>query len=137
MNYDFNDGFHDFEEGFLSDNRDPMDAPSQDFDWEQLYAMLGEEVTHDQQPTELVTRLVQLIVPPTSHHVSIRAIGLRAIALAWILNPGHFPGNPSLRELAKRCGVNPPTIARLTGELSRLTGWRNRAQRHAWNWKKG
>ena len=126
---------YDFDDGFLSVNRDPMDAPQQDFDWQQLDQSYGEEGASDPRCSEAVTRLVQLLLPPDSEQLKPKAIGLRVIALAWVLNPAYFSGSPSLRQLAKRCGVNAPTLARLTGEFSRMTGLRNRAQRHAWNWR--
>ena len=128
---------YDFDDGFMSGDRDPMDAPDQDFDLEQLYQALGEESTSNTERSEVVTRLLQLLIPADSKKLRPKAIGLRIIALAWVLNPALFADSPSARTLARRCGVNAPALARHTGEISRKTGLRNRAQRHAWNWKKG
>jgi hypothetical protein len=126
----------DFDEGFLSESRDPLDAPHQNFDWELLYERLDEGKVEGPARDQLIARLVQLVISNDSERLIPKKIGLRIIALAWVLNPAYFPGSPSLRQLAKRCGVTAPTLARLTGEFSRMTGLRNRAQRHAWNWKK-
>jgi hypothetical protein len=52
-----------------------------------------------------------------------------------VLRPdGIFTNYTSLRELARRCGVQHSTLAKHTGHYSRYLGWRNRGQRHAWNW---
>jgi hypothetical protein len=59
---------------------------------------------------------------------------MRLIALAWVLSPGYFEGSPSIRKLARRCGIRIAALANYTGYYSRLLRWRNRGQRHAWNW---
>ena len=126
-----------FDEGRMAKNRDPLDAPNQDFDWERLYQRLSEDVRegdNDKRLAEAVTRLLQMLVPPVQRGIRIEAMGLRLVALAWVLNPGYFTGAPSLRQLARRCGVTPAALARYTGQYSRLIRWRHRGQRHAWNW---
>ncbi len=128
----------DFDEGRLSEQRDPIDAQDLDFDWRQLYERLSEDIASDQverQLAETITRLLQTLIPLRQRYLPPIEIGLNVIALAWVLNPAYFEGSPSLRQLARRCGVQPATLARHTGRFSRLIGWRNRAQRHAWNWR--
>jgi hypothetical protein len=128
----------DFHEDLQSDKRDPVDAQSQEFDWQRLYQRLSEDVASDQverQLAETITRLLQTLIPLRQRYLPPIEIGLNVIALAWVLNPACFEGSPSLRQLARRCGVQPATLARHTGRYSRLIGWRNRAQRHAWNWR--
>jgi hypothetical protein len=61
-------------------------------------------------------------------------VGLRVIALAWVLNPAYFEGSPSVSELANLCGVRAAALAAYTGHYSRLIGWRNRSQCHSRNW---
>lgn len=128
----------EFNEAMLSDDRDPVDATSQEFDWQHLLERLGEDATHqdDDRPFALaVIRLLEVLLSKTEKSMYPQSIGLRVIALAWVLNPGYFEGSPSLRDLARRCRVKPATLARFTGEASRFIGFRNRAQRHAWNWR--
>ena len=129
----------EFDETILADERDPIDSADQDFDWTQLYRRLGEDAAShgdDAKLAEAVVRLLEALVAKTDRPMHPQSVGLRVIALAWVLNPGYFDGSPSLRDLAKRCRVQPATLARFTGEVSRFIGWRNRAQRHAWNWQR-
>ena len=131
---------HGFYEGFLSDDADPIDSVSQDFDWKLLYRRLNEEACEadlDMKLAETIARFIQMLVGNAPGRIHPLHIGLKIIALAWVLNPGYFHDSPSLRQLAKRCGVTPATLAHLTGHYSRFIHWRNRAQRHAWNWDKG
>jgi hypothetical protein len=126
-----------FNEGMLSNNRDPVDAADQDFDWQRLYAQLGEDARsgdYDRELAETVIRLLEVLVKKRDRPMYPMSVGLRVIALAWVLNPAYFKGCPSARDLAKRCRVKPSTFARFTGEASRMIRWRNRGQRHAWNW---
>jgi hypothetical protein len=128
----------DFAEDRSADGRDPMDAASQDFDWQHLYRRLCEDASdadQDQRLAEAVTRLLQMLVPCSERQIRPDSVGLRVIALAWVLNPAYFGGSPSLRQVARRCGVTQGTLAHHTGRHSRLIGWRNRAQQHAWNWR--
>jgi len=128
----------EFNEAMLSDDRDPVDATSQEFDWQSLLERLGEPPENDISPqpfAQAVIRLLELLLSKTERPMHPQSVGLRVIALAWVLNPAYFEGSPSLRDLAVRCGVKPATLARFTGEASRFIGWRNRAQRHAWNWR--
>jgi hypothetical protein len=89
----------------------------------------------NQQLAEVVTRLLQLLIPYRTGRIQPVSVGLNLIALAWVLHPAYFGGSPSLRDLARRCGVQPSTLATHTGHYSRFLGWRNRGQRHAWNWR--
>ena len=126
-----------FYEGFISEEADPVDAASQDFDWKLLYRRLNEEACEagiDEKLAQTVTRLIQLLVGNSRGRIHPPYIGLKIIALAWVLNPGYFHDSPSLRELARRCGVTPAKLAHMTGHFSRFIQYRNRAQRHAWNW---
>ena len=128
----------DFAEDRVADCCDPVDAANQDFDWQRLYQRLCEDASdpdQDKRLAEAVTRLLQMLVPYSERQIRPDSVGLRVIALAWVLNPAYFGGSPSLRELAGRCGTTQSALARHTGRYSRLIGWRNRAQQHAWNWR--
>jgi hypothetical protein len=128
-----------FQEDHIAESADPVDSLTQDFDWKLLYARLNEEACEahlDPRLADTVARLITLLVADSGRRVKPASVGLRVIALAWVLNPGYFQDSPSLRRLASRCGVTRATLAHLTGHYSRFLGWRNRAQRHAWNWKR-
>lgn len=129
---------HGYDDERLSDARDPLDARDQGFDWQGLYRQLSEDAQdehNDKRSSEAVVRLLALLLPRlSSRRIQPESIGLRLIALAWVLNPGYFEGSPSVARLAKRCGVRAAALANFTGYYSRLLAWRNRGQRHAWNW---
>lgn len=117
-----------------------LETATQDFDWDALYAHLdadAREDGNDKNPVEVVTRLLEMFLPAPGQPVIPSRIGLRVIALAWVLNPAYFEGDPSMSELAARCGVRLPTLAKRTGHFSRVIRWRNHWQRHSWNWAKG
>ncbi|MCP5524098.1 MAG: hypothetical protein H7A46_21380 [Verrucomicrobiales bacterium] len=110
-----------------------------DFDWQTLYDRLGEDArkaSNDPRMVEFVVRLLEILLPGSCTRLNARQVGLRVIALAWVLSPAYFDGTPSIRELAARCGVPRSVMTALTGEMSRLIGWRNGAQQHAWNWQR-
>lgn len=128
-----------FHEDLLADNLDPLDAKNPETEFAQLFDRLCEDATNgenDRDVAELVVRLLQMFVPNRRKQIVPRTVGLRIIALAWVLSPAYFEGSPSLHNLAKRCGATPTVLANYTARFSRLIQWRNRAQQHAWNWRK-
>lgn len=130
-----------FDETRIAKNRDPLDARNQDFEWDELLERLSEDARAEQTDKSLaqtVRRLIQILVPVyEKRRLWAKSLGLRLIALAWVLDPGYFEGSPSLAELARRANVTPAKLAHHAGRFSRLLGWRHRGQRHAWNWRKG
>jgi hypothetical protein len=129
-----------FDEARRAKSRDPLDAIGQDFDWAELYRALDGEAPEAEAVKrfeEIVVRLMQLVIPKPRGRVFPRTIGLRLLALAWLLRPDFLGESQSLRRLAYRAGATPAKLSRHAGHLSRLLGWRNRGQRHAWNWSKG
>lgn len=128
-----------FDDSYPPDDRDPIDGQSGDFAWNEVFERSdsgdGLDTTSDQQ-VETIGRLMHLLLADAqAGRINPKTVGLRVIAVAWVLNPSHYPDAPSLRKLAERCGVSPAALAFYTGEVSRQTGIRNRAQRHAANWK--
>ncbi len=126
-----------FNEAYRSAAQDPLNAPDQDFDWQGLYQRLNEDAAsgaNDHQLSQVVIRLLQMLLPLSGRRIQPESLGMRLIALAWVLSPGYFEGTPSIRKLARRCGVRFAALANYTGYYSRLLRWRNRGQRHAWNW---
>lgn len=112
---------------------------SQDFDWSTLSDRLGEEkepYAGAAKDLEVLCKVLNLLLGNADgEKINVRRVGLNVIGLGWVLNPGLFDGSPSVRTLARRCGVSAAALADATGRISRLIGWRNRAQSHAWNWK--
>lgn len=130
----------DFNDGYPPKFIDPLDAPSLDFDWDSAFRNL-DEVTDaeagETPPAEVLAALLRfLLASAQGERVNPRNLGLFLIAIGWVLSPANFEGSPSAAVLAERCGVSPSTFAVYTGEASRVLNWRNRAQRHAWNYKK-
>jgi hypothetical protein len=126
-----------FIEKYNQDDHDALERVSADFDWEGLYAHLDADSRNggnDPRLAEAVARLLQMFLPLDGKSVRPQTVGLRVIALAWVLSPGYFEGSPSLTELSERCDVGAATLAQFTGEFSRLIGWRNRSQQRGWNW---
>ena len=115
---------------------DPLTSAVADFNWEELYERLdGPSAFESQDRVELAQGLIRLLLGSDIDAApNPKAVGLRAIALAWVLSPAYFPDAPSLRKLALACGVSPAALAQHTGEISRQIQFRSRAQRHAANW---
>ena len=127
----------DFNEALLAETLEPLEAAAREFDWENLYARLDADAGDDANQKDLaeaVRRLLQMLLPSPGQPVSPNRVGLRVIALAWVLSPGYFDDSPSLHELAERCGISAATLGELTGQVSRVIGWRNRPQQRGWNW---
>lgn len=78
----------EFDDEFMADNRDPLDAPDQGFDWQALYQRLNEDAAsgnNDQRLSQTVIGLLQMLLPLSSRRIQPESLGLRLIALAWVL----------------------------------------------------
>ena len=128
-----------FNEAYRADHLDPVDGQVADFDWPGVLERLdGSEgtVTNSPEQTETIMQLLTLLLADAQGtRINAKAIGMRLIALGWVLNPANYPNSPSLRALAERCAVSPAALAHHSGAISRETGIRNRSQRHAANWR--
>lgn len=128
-----------FDESYVAHDRDRLDAVSQDFPWAEIFERLdsGEGLAASgPDQSEAILRLMNLLLSDAQGtRINPKTVGLRLLAIGWVMNPANYPGSPSLRELARRCGVSAAALAFHTGAISRATGIRNRAQRHAGNWK--
>ena len=130
----------DFDEGYPPKFVDPLADSFANFDLDAVCRsvdpLTGAD-DGDSRSAEVVAALLRfLLTGAQGDTINPKAVGLRLLAIGWVLNPANFPGSPSLTELAARCGVSPAALAQHTGEASRVLNWRNRAQRHAWNYKK-
>ena len=126
-------------DGYPTKFVDPLSDSFANFDFEAVYQALdpatGAEGDNS-RAAEVVAAVLGLLLAGThGDRINPKAVGLRLIGIAWVLNPASFPGVPSLTSLAARCGVSPAALAKHTAEASRLLNWRNRAQRHAWNFQ--
>ncbi len=115
---------------------DPTDVRSVGFDWEGLEHALGEDelgpVEYQRLAFALGRVLRWLVLPKTNGkgtRQQQRVIALRAIALAWTIDPRMFDDTPSLRSLAKRSGVTYDTLQHHSGGASDRFGVVNRYQK--------
>ena len=134
-----------FIEGWVSPHTDPL-APKQtyDFDFDVVDAALApNEATGNfgdaYDPRHAAAMLIRKMflwftdVPMNPDNAQLLA-GRKALALAWVLDPGLFKGSPSAARLAKEIGIASAShFQALTGEASREFGIVNRAQSRGWN----
>ena len=133
-----------FQEDFRSQQNDPLDDQSYDFDWPMLYERLGEaeDIAGDEEARERLAlalkTVLQFIVEgcdlarPNAPDVICR----RCIALLWTVSPAYFSDSPSLTTLAKKLGITKAALSHYAAGSRREFGVRNRAQAHGSNFKK-
>ncbi len=130
----------DFNDGYPPKFVDPLVSSSTDFDWDAISRDLDEMTaagTDEYRPAEVVAALLRLLLAEAQgDRINLTAVALRLLAMGLVLNPANYPGSPSGAALAARCGVSPSALAKYTAEASRILNWRNRSQRHAWNFGK-
>ncbi len=113
---------------------DPLDGQHADFDWDGLARALNEEEELPETEMERLSfalrhLLAWIITGNRKGGLTDAAlIGRRAIALAWVIDPGLHPGSPSLATLGSEVGVTRASLSLWAAEASRLFGVRNRAQ---------
>jgi hypothetical protein len=130
-----------FHEDFTSEHLDPLDGQTIDFDFESVYAALG-EATEDlgrEQRAELARAmrvlLAWIVRVDLNESKAPNPLGLeqkcgrRAICMAWVISPDLFDGI-SLTELAMRLGYTKPVLSVITSAFSREFNVRNRGQSH-------
>lgn len=66
----------------------------------------------------------------------LKAVGLRVLAAAWVMDPARFD-NRSLHAIALQLGFGANNIAPHTADFSRRFGITNQFQSHNWRTKKG
>lgn len=124
----------EFHEDFVSDQRDPMDARSVDFPWEEVFARLDKEAVTDEAMALSIALLGEvlrwLMRGCGEQRLFLRGnlAGRRAVALAWVIRPDLFEGVPSIRALAERIGVPRQALSRHASEIAKRWGVFNRAQ---------
>jgi hypothetical protein len=129
----------EFHEDFISQDVDPTAEPYCDFDWDELYACLGEvreEELELRVKLGLALRRVfrWLLNNNINNKGATEHIGRRAIAFAWVMNPELFEGK-SLTQLADVLGLDKQSLSKLSAAVTRKFGIHNRGQGHGWNRK--
>lgn len=141
-----------FDEGFLSEHADPLDAREQGFDWDALFMAFGEAVD-GLEPTEverlsyaLHEVLSWLVAPyadkkvvrtPDRVDTRLKIIANRVLALAWLVSPGLVAGSPSLTEMSRQLACDKMELSKHVARARRKWGLRNRASDHAANFDPG
>lgn len=127
-----------FDEGqALNQHADALGNGVVDFDYEAVERRLGEspkaEITDTCDSKRLKFALSALLDwqfdVDLNHFDALRAIGRRAVAMAWVIDPKRF-NDDSLRSVSKRLGFSAPNLAPLTAEFSRLYKISNKFQKH-------
>lgn len=128
-----------FKEDLGHEEYDPaLDTRAQEFDWEALEQRLGESggelSEHDLKKlaTAVNAMLDWLIRGDLRHKQSLRAIGKRAVAMAWVMNPERFGDKASLHSVSSMMGFKAANLSPLTAEFSRLFSLFNKYQNHDW-----
>lgn len=126
---------------------DPLHEGNTDFDWSKIYASLDGEIN---EPTttamddifarRAVLKMSSLVVALIFDWLLqvnlqgdrlVKAVGVRACAAAWVIDPEHFDG-ASLTKLAKRLGYSShAAISPEAADFSRRFGITNHFQAHA------
>jgi hypothetical protein len=129
----------EFNEAFVSDDVDPHN-PNQvaDFEWDTLYERLGESVGADlngpdlpAMSTALAVILDWILRVDLRKKNCLKAIGLRTVAMAWVVDPSRFH-DESVRTISKRLGFTAPVMSVLSADFSRRFKIQNRFQDHDW-----
>ena len=105
-------GKPNFDPTFQNSEVDPLAEQSMDFDWADL---------------RFATRAAKARC--------LKAIGMKALAFAWALNPDLIEGCPSLTKLAVAYSLHKVELSRFAAEVTRVFGVSNRFQ-NAHNWRK-
>lgn len=123
-----------FIEGFASDTVEPTETSYHEFDFDAVEAAFS-EVTGTPEDAEKFKQVTNwlldwLLKVDLNDNRALKAIGKRAVAMAWVLEPERFGEKASLRSLSRLLGFTAPNIAPITAEFSRRTGIRNKFQDH-------
>ena len=131
-----------FHEDYVSPHQDPLDGRVMEFDWDALDAGAnGDGASPEPRDfgdlAEALSRILGWLVAHSQNagEQYDRTIGRKAIALAWVVNPGLFEGAPSLAALAKDLGITRAALSSHAASISREFGLTNRGQVHGWNRK--
>jgi AraC-like DNA-binding protein len=111
-----------------------------DFDWESVFAHCdGDDISDEQEVRALATKMTArataklldwLLEVNLQDHRALKSIGVRVIAMAWVINPQKFD-NASLAVIAKALGFKgPSSLSPSAAEFARQFGITNKLQEH-------
>jgi hypothetical protein len=117
-----------FDEARRSPLADPLDAITVEFPYAELE---GEKLDADEAERRNARAIIFMreVLRWVTEPYSARAIFVRTVALAWVVNPSVWEDTPSLTELARRYRVPQPTLVKGVLKAARHFGIRNRAMR--------
>ena len=105
------------------------------FDWDALYAVLGEAETLPETDREkLCSALCEIFAFVVLGGGDMSSIARRAVALSWVVNPALWDGK-SIRQVAKFLGCNPVVLRRYTAAARRRFGISHPGTEHSGNFK--
>jgi hypothetical protein len=144
---------HALRDEFKPSQLNPAFHGNPDFDWETVFASLdGEDHSNSNTMADDSTRcgayamsarllarlldwLIDANLKDSRGEVVLRSIGVRTVAMAWVINPQRFD-NASLAVIAKSLGFKGAnSISPLSAEFSRRFGIQNHFQDHDWRKK--
>ena len=131
-------GTPEFYDDLQADNIEPLSQAHYDFDWEGLYARLGEAQSESGADwTTFSACLLKLLKwcvrADKGTGDPVQRAGRRVIAMAWVIRPNLFDGTPSCRKLSAALGKSRDFISAPAAEFTRKFGVRSPAQQHGMN----
>ena len=106
---------------------------SSDFDWDELHRRLGEsELSNDDRLklAEAIKAILDwLLKVDLTKKRSLKIIGMRTLAMAWVVDPKRLNGD-SLRSIGKQVGMSRGAFNRHSSEFSKLFAIVNQHQKH-------
>jgi hypothetical protein len=105
-----------------------------DFNWQAVLHDLESPTKSDGIPRMAIalSRLLDwLLTANLTRKNALRTIGLRTVALAWVIDPKRFEG-ASLHTLAKKFGFTAPVLSVKCADFARKFHIHNKYQNHDW-----
>ena len=122
-------------EDFDNPNPDPHREEHVDFDWPTLERMLGEDCpVSEEELRKYLSIIMRAILAFVTKNIDMRRkdalkhVGCNCVGLSWVVDPKLFNGCPTAIKLAKHIGVDKRTFSKITAEVTRHFGIRNRMQ---------
>jgi|ERR1039458_4013923 hypothetical protein len=129
---------------FKPSQLNPASNGNPDFDWESVFAHLDGDVTDDAETKQAAAKMTARVMAELvawalevnlQDHRALKAIGVRLVAMAWVINPKQF-GDSSLATISKSLGFKGAnSISPSAAEFSRRFGLTNKFQDHDWRKK--
>lgn len=109
---------------------DPLDGKHADFDWEYVFTSLDGEPPPSPDDVErfaaALKRIIEWLVKGQINKSCDRLFGRRAMALAWLLDPGLFEGR-SLASLAETLDISRACLSEFSSDFQEKFNFKARA----------